>query len=419
MPNEWPTGDELIRISKALGGDETEGESLLVNAEKFLAIEIGGHPAFGGPVNKIIGPTVNNDSSSSPAFIVGSRWIDITADKEYVCVDSTVGAAVWLETTAEAGSGEANTASSSSSGGEGLVLTKAGVDLPFKGIKGGTGLTVSADANDVSLAHDVHTGEVTGATALTIATAAVTNAKLANMPQATVKGRASGAGTGVPVDLTATQLRAIANVEDGAEVNNISDPNAATLTDGSNADALHVHAGVIVGGWELLSGPHTDSGASSRTFTVSSLTDYRKLWLAVWRLVPGTDDREAWLQVNGDTGNNYGWTHHAWNSFPGAALQGVSVDAKLRMIATDAGSALGSSTGEVGALDILLPDFRDTSKYKNFHYVAAYIAANTRPSGTDGRGSWRNAGAITSIKFYMEASATYSAVLALYGLPNS
>lgn len=37
------------------------------------------------------------------------------------------------------------------------------------------------------------------------------NATLANMAQATVKGRASGAGTGVPTDLTATQLTAIAN----------------------------------------------------------------------------------------------------------------------------------------------------------------------------------------------------------------
>jgi len=39
----------------------------------------------------------------------------------------------------------------------------------------------------------------------------VTLAKLANLAQATVIGRASGAGTGVPVALTATQLTAIAN----------------------------------------------------------------------------------------------------------------------------------------------------------------------------------------------------------------
>jgi hypothetical protein len=40
----------------------------------------------------------------------------------------------------------------------------------------------------------------------TIADGAIVNADLANMAEATVKGRAAGAGTGVPVDLTAAQL---------------------------------------------------------------------------------------------------------------------------------------------------------------------------------------------------------------------
>lgn len=63
------------------------------------------------------------------------------------------------------------------------------------------------------------TGDVTaaaGSNATTIATAAVTNAKRADMAAATVSGRASGAGTGVPTDLTAAQLRTIANVADGS-----------------------------------------------------------------------------------------------------------------------------------------------------------------------------------------------------------
>lgn len=51
--------------------------------------------------------------------------------------------------------------------------------------------------------------QVTGAGAL--ANDSITNALLANMAQATIKGRAAGAGTGDPTDLTATQATAILN----------------------------------------------------------------------------------------------------------------------------------------------------------------------------------------------------------------
>lgn len=52
-----------------------------------------------------------------------------------------------------------------------------------------------------------------------LADEAVTNAKLAHMAQALLKGRAAAAGTGDATDLTATQVRTILNVADGAEVN--------------------------------------------------------------------------------------------------------------------------------------------------------------------------------------------------------
>ena len=65
--------------------------------------------------------------------------------------------------------------------------------------------------------HPNHTGEVTSAAdgAQTIAAGVVTNAKLANVATATLKGRTT-AGTGSPEDLSAAQARAILNVADGA-----------------------------------------------------------------------------------------------------------------------------------------------------------------------------------------------------------
>jgi hypothetical protein len=52
-----------------------------------------------------------------------------------------------------------------------------------------------------------------------LANDAVTNAKAANMAEATMKGRAAGAGTGDPQDLSPTQIRTLINVADGATAN--------------------------------------------------------------------------------------------------------------------------------------------------------------------------------------------------------
>lgn len=46
---------------------------------------------------KTAAPTANDDSSAG--YAVGSRWIDTTNDKEYVCLDASVAAAAWTETT--------------------------------------------------------------------------------------------------------------------------------------------------------------------------------------------------------------------------------------------------------------------------------------------------------------------------------
>jgi hypothetical protein len=52
---------------------------------------------------KTTAPTVNDDSGDG--YAVGDRWLDETNDKEYACLDATVGAAVWIETTATGGGG--------------------------------------------------------------------------------------------------------------------------------------------------------------------------------------------------------------------------------------------------------------------------------------------------------------------------
>jgi len=40
-------------------------------------------------------PNATNDSSTTQGYSAGSVWVDVTNDKTYVCVDSTVNAAIW------------------------------------------------------------------------------------------------------------------------------------------------------------------------------------------------------------------------------------------------------------------------------------------------------------------------------------
>lgn len=94
----------------------------------------------------------------------------------------------------------------------GYRQTPSGLFIPA----GAVGTTQLADSAVTTA--KINDGAVTTAkindgavTTAKIADDAVTNAKAANMAQSTIKGRAVGAGTGDPTDLTATQATAILN----------------------------------------------------------------------------------------------------------------------------------------------------------------------------------------------------------------
>ena len=99
--------------------------------------------------------------------------------------------------------------------GKGSPLTHTEVDANFTNLNtdklevgaafnAAVAATPAVTANTAKVTNATHTGDVTGATALTIANDAVTNAKAADMATARIKGRAT-AGTGDPEDLTGTQ----------------------------------------------------------------------------------------------------------------------------------------------------------------------------------------------------------------------
>lgn len=121
--------------------------------------------------------------------------------------------------------------------------TNTGDDAGVTSVAGGAGLT-STGGDTPSLSHDSHTGDVTGATELTIGDDKVTYAKMQNVvDDERIWGRVSGAD-GVVEELTKAQVLTMLNVADGATVDqtNISG-NAATVTTNANLTGVVTSAG--------------------------------------------------------------------------------------------------------------------------------------------------------------------------------
>jgi hypothetical protein len=124
-----------------------------------------------------------------------------------------------------------------------------------------------------------HTGDVTGATALTITNGAVTNAKMANVATGTIKGRVTAA-TGVVEDLTATQVRTLLNVADGATANSpdatlLNRANhtgtqlASTISDLQNA--ITNNASVLANTAKVGNATHTGDATGSTVLTLATV----------------------------------------------------------------------------------------------------------------------------------------------------
>jgi hypothetical protein len=65
----------------------------------------GAYEAIPSRWNETAAPNAATDDITL-GFVPGSRWIDTTNDEEYVCLDNTDGAAVWVQTTGGAGGGD-------------------------------------------------------------------------------------------------------------------------------------------------------------------------------------------------------------------------------------------------------------------------------------------------------------------------
>ncbi len=79
----------------------------ITNDNAFICVDATLGAAVWRQVDPVTGLLNNLDATTDPdanedsgdGYSIGSRWINVTLDKEFVCLDSTLTAAVWTETT--------------------------------------------------------------------------------------------------------------------------------------------------------------------------------------------------------------------------------------------------------------------------------------------------------------------------------
>ena len=196
-------------------------------------------------------PTVNDDSGDG--YGVGSSWANVTLDKFFICVDATVGAAVWNDTGVASGSVlktdyNAHTILQATSDDLPVAITIAEQRIVGRITAGNikaltaaevltliavtAGADVTADNPPQTHAMSTHTDEGALATLNTVGTGqidndAVTYGKMQNIVNdERIWGRVSGAD-GVVEELTKAQVLSMLSVEDGADVTDTANVTSA------------------------------------------------------------------------------------------------------------------------------------------------------------------------------------------------
>ena len=151
--------------------------------------------------------------------LIGGTNVTLSSDSTSVTINST-------------DTGEANTASNLGTG-EGLATTKSGVNLPFKSLVGSSGITLSSDANTVTIAG-----------AATVGARAISSTAIANNATHTVDMSASAvvqlnvAAAATAITLAVSNLQATMEMRNKVIIDNNANSSALNVTFNDQSGAI-------------------------------------------------------------------------------------------------------------------------------------------------------------------------------------
>lgn len=211
-------------------------DSDIAPAEGFMRkTGAGAYTAIKSNLGASVAPSATDDSAAG--YVVGSLWLDTTADKAYRALDVTATAAVWVETTQQ------DTTAASQNLFETIGVDAGGTPVADTAtdtltIAGGNSITATGDAGTDTVTLGV---DNLGIDTAQIAEGGVTYAKIQDISATnTFLGRDT-AGAGSTEEITAAAARTILNIENGADVTdetNVAAANAIMDSDVSEAEGF-------------------------------------------------------------------------------------------------------------------------------------------------------------------------------------
>lgn len=244
---------------------------------------------------------------------------------------------------------------------------------------------ILSDSGDIDFTYNDGTPSITG----DVKSDAVTNAKLANMAEATFKMRAAGAGTGDPIDGTAAEAKTALGI---------------TSADVSGLGLVLISTNTL--------------GGTAASVTFSSIPGtYKALMLHVVSRTntAGTTAEELLLRFNADTGSNYDLQRISG----GAATSTSEERFAQSSIFVGWSTSGGATASKFSAAEILVPSYASTSFHKPVRSTVAAIWGTSTATmrASTNAGVWRSTAAITSITL-LPSSGSFAAnsVFSLYGM---
>jgi len=182
----------------------------------------------------------------------------------------------------------------------------------------------------------------------------ISNAELADMAQSTIKGRAAGAGTGDPQDLTATQATAILNAFVGDSGSGGTKGLVPAPSPGDAAAAKFLKAD---GTWAAPAMVLLTSGSVSAVaqldLVLTSYTAYRGIQIELANWIPVTDDVDLQMRFSTNGGSSYdaGATDYrfaCFNAYSNATsnMLGSAGTTQMTVAGGSAAAKIGNGTAE-------------------------------------------------------------------------